>query len=443
MNSPAQKRALFLLWLSLMCCVFEGAARKWLVGDASVWGRVAYLSKDIVMAAFLIQYRVSTNWLATIARPFLYWGLGLLTAGALFSSLSGINPIGSVLTVRTFILLPAAAWAAGCCLPPDALRRYARWACVLAILICPLAVRQFYSPPGSAINRYSTEGEGQVATSGISQRVRATGTFSYITGMGEFATLGVWAGIIVFSMAQARYERWLGYVGLVAALCCALVTVSRAVAMMSIALVGTWALFGGQVGRKVQAIGVIAMAMWLGLAATDAWQEASEITSTVYLRHESSNDDSIAFRLWYQFVLPLQALDYAPLGNGLGSEQAGRTVDAEMLRSGSTFESPWGRTVMELGIIGFFGFLISLGGAFVPCRAWYLASPDATAKIIRTVTGIALAMRAALGFQFNHVASYFFWSMAACILASGNVAREQSIIVKDTKRSLTAPVSIN
>jgi hypothetical protein len=410
-----------LLWLSLMCCVFEGAARKWLVGETSVAGRLAYLSKDIVMAGFLLQHASRNNRLTVIAQPFLTWGLVLLAVGALFSSVSGINPVGAALTIRTFIVLPLAATIAGQCLPANSLRRYAWWVSILAVLICPLGVLQFFSPEGSPINRYSTEGESHISTAGVSERVRATGTFSYITGFGEFAELGVWAGIVTFSLAKGNRERWIGYAGVIAGLLCSLVTVSRAVVLISCGLVGVWALFGGQVGRKLQSAFTIAIVIVAALSSMDWWNAATEITSTVYLRHESARNDSVSHRLWYQFVLPLYAIDVAPMGNGLGSEQQGRTVDIEsQMRGGWTFESPWGRTIMELGVVGFIGFLISWGIAFAPWREAYKVSLSPGSKTALAVTGAALAARAMLGFQFNHVAGYFFWSMAACVLALGN-----------------------
>ena len=421
MDSNLHRRACFLLWLSLVCCVVEGAVRKWAVGDASIAGRLAYLSKDIAMAAFLLISGYSVNPLTQIAKPSLQIGLGLLGVGTLVSSLWGIDPIGGPLTILTFFVLPFAAWRAGSCLPPDAMWRFARWVSLLAVLVCPLGVLQFYSPSGSPINRYSLEGEEHIALSAVSERVRATGTFAYITGFGEFAELAVWAGIVTFSVAQTPRDRWLGYLGLCAGLCCALVTVSRAVVIICIVQLAAWAIYGGQMGQKLKTAAAIVIVSLTVLVVTGRLDEASEITSTVYLRHEAAKNETLAGRLWYHFILPLNAIEWAPMGNGLGGEQAARNIIATNVGPASTFESPWGRTIMELGIIGCLGFLFTLGSAFVPWKAAYKMLPVGGEKAAFAVTGAALATRALLGFQFNHVAAYFFWAMTACVLASGSL----------------------
>ena len=290
---------------------------------------------------------------------------------------------------------------------------------MFAIIIAPLTVRQFFSPPNAWINLYSTEGEG-IATSGISERVRATGTFSYISGLGEFASLAVWAGLVAFSISKNARGRLFGYAGLIAGLVCTFVTVSRAVAVISLAIIAVWAVFGGQLGRKMQSAFVICIVALSAAMASGYWEQASEIGATVYIRHESQDTDTFAYRLWYQFVMPMDALVVAPMGNGIGTEQAGRAASAESVRAGSTYESPWGRTIMELGIAGLLGFLVTLGIAFAPWRAALKALPSGGGRSALVATGAALFTRAALGFQFNHVAAYFFWAMTACVIAIGN-----------------------
>jgi hypothetical protein len=220
-------------------------------------------------------------------------------------------------------------------------------------------------------------------------------------------------------MAQKARQRWLGYVAFFAACCCALVTVSRSVVLISLILIGSWALLGGQIRRKLEVVATIAVVGLVVLMATNRWNEASEVTSTVYLRNEATQNDSFGHRLWYQYVMPLYAVEISPIGNGLGSEQAGRTVGPGAKRAGSTFESPWGRTVMELGVFGLVGFLVTLGVAFAPCKSIFQNLPNGGSKVMLAVTAASLATRALVGFQFNHVAAYFFWAMAACILAMG------------------------
>ncbi len=424
-----RQRAWALVVVSLFCCVFEGAVRKWGVGDATVLGRLAYLSKYIPMAMLLVAPGWGRNPFADRSKRFATLGLAMVALGAAISSFSGINLVGALLTILNCIVLPAAAWQAGRLIPGDALRRLAWWACCMALLMGPLAVVQFYSPAGSRINRYSTTGEG-IATAAVSERVRATGTFSYITGLGEFAMFAVWAGIVTFSTARSDRERWIGYGGLLGGLCCAFASVSRSVTLIALAFLAAWALFGGQLNQKAKSAIAVAVVCFGVLMATGRMQFATEMGSTVYMRHQAAGSDSVAYRLWYSFVLPLNAVWMAPLGHGLGTEQAGRVLSATPVRGESTFESPWGRTIMELGVIGFLGVLVTWGIFIVPWREAFRRCTPGGAKSTLVVTGVALAARGALGYQFNHVAAYFFWVMAACVLALGNAPAFRGAVVR-------------
>jgi hypothetical protein len=405
--------------------VFEGALRKWGVGEASIAAKLAYVSKDIVLATFLVLGLGAPSVLTRIAQPYLVAGLTLLACGAGLSAIFGIDLLGAVLTLKTFFVLPVACLLAGQLLPTDSLRRFARWIAILSVPLAVLGVLQFYSPSNSGLNRYSTMGEDVAATtSGVNERVRATGTFSYISGFGEFAETAVWAGIVTFTIARTVRERLLGYAAVGSGFCCALVTVSRAVALISLALVVVWALVGGQFGRKVRTAFTIAFAALAALFLTQEWDHAEEIVSTVYLRHYSEkNSDTFSGRLWYQFVHPMDALAIAPLGFGLGSQQSATMLEDATRRSQGMFESPWGRTIMEVGILGLLGFFVTLGVVFAPLIAAYRATKRSELRTVLAVTGAALMAKALLGFQFNHVTTYFFWATGASVLSLANGIR--------------------
>jgi hypothetical protein len=413
-----------VLWLSLICCVFEGSMRKWGVGDASVAGRLAYLSKDILLTLLLLLGTGRGHALTSMAQPFMCIGLVMIGIGAVASSVSGIEVVGAVLSIRTLVVLPIAAWFAGRLLPSDSLRRFAIWIAILSLPLAALGVLQFYSPSNSPINQYSTEGE-YVTTAGVSQRIRATGTFSYITGFGEFAPVAVWAGIVTFTLGVTKWSRMLGYAGLAAGMCCAQTTVSRAPVLISLGLVAVWAVAGGQFRRKAQIAGTIAAAGLTVLFFTEKWDAADEIATTTYQRHLSGGD-TFLYRTWYQFVLPMYAMQAAPFGNGLGTEQAGRTATTAGARSESTFESPWGRTIMEFGAIGLIGFLITLGMIFAPLQSAYRMNIRDESRTVLAVTAALLLSKALLGFQFNHVSAYFFWAIGATVLALGSGIQQEN-----------------
>jgi hypothetical protein len=268
------------------------------------------------------------------------------------------------------------------------------------------------------INRYTTVGE-YVATSGVSQRVRATGTFSYISGFGEFAAVAVWAAIVTLTLARTQRERLLGAAGLVAAFACAFVTVSRSVALTAVGLVAVWAFAGGKYGRKAQAALTVALVLFAIVIVTEQWNAAGEIATTVYTRHVTGRD-TFAHRFWYNFIHPLDAIGNSPIGEGLGSQQVMKSLSENARRERAMFESAWGRVIMEIGALGLIGFLITLCLVLAPLSRAYRSTSRGEAATILAVTLAALSARALMGFQFNHVAAYFYWAMAAAALALAN-----------------------
>ncbi len=402
--------------------------RKWVVADTSVAGRIAYVSKYLVLAVFLLLGAGRSSPLIRIAQPYMQIGMILLALGAVTTVASGFEPVGAVLTILTFFVLPLSAYAAGRHLPSDSLRRFAFWIAILSLGMAPLSFRQFYSPAGSWINRYSAEEEKIIiATSGVSERVRATGTFSYIGGLSDFAPVAIWAAIVTFTTARTGRMRWLGYAALAAGMCCAFVTVSRATALISVAFLAVWALAGGQFTRKagtVLTIGAVGLAVVL---LSGKAQTVEEISTTVIQRHAKATKnvqtggDSFSYRFWYQYILPWESVLIAPMGDGLGSQQAKAMLSARSRGLGILFESAWGRTVMELGVPGLLGFLATCCVVFVPLKSAYFANRDGAQRTVLALTAAVLLSKAVVGFQFNHVGAYFFWAIAACVLALGNV----------------------
>jgi hypothetical protein len=428
-----------LLWLSLMCCVFEGAVRKWVVGDASIAARVAYLSKDIVLVAILGLGAGPRNPLTDIASPFLQVGLLLAGIGAMVNAAIQIDPIGAVLTLICLVILPAAAVMIGRLLPPDSLQRFAKWIAILSLPLAMLGVLQFFSPPGSTLNRYSGTAEdasataAKIATAGATDRtaaasvhVRATGTFSYISGFSEFSVMAVWAGIVTFTLARTPRLRWLGYAGLAAGVCCALSTVSRLPVLITLGLLGVWVVAGGQFFRKAQVAITIAGLVLAALLVTGKWQAAEEIVGSVYSRYQNSGNETLLGRAEYSFITPLvESLSVAPFGAGLGTQQqASMTPNVAAIHGP---ESPWGRTILEVGIIGLVGSIVTFGTVFGPLWAAYRMAIRGEARTVLAVTAAMLMSKALGGFQFNHVAAYFFWATSAAVLALGGGIQSSKI----------------
>jgi hypothetical protein len=417
---PTDRSSIFLL-IAVLCCVLEGAARKWLVGDVSVAGRLAYFSKDVAFVAIALFGICTVTRSSLLSKPFIVAGLGLTSLGAMTSSISGISLVGGILSARSFLVLPLAAWVVGQSLPRDSLKKAALWISLISIPVAGLGAVQFFSPAGSVLNRYSTEGE-YVAMTGFDKRVRATGTFSYITGFSNFGNLAVWAGIASLTLARTPTERLIGMAGTVAGFGCTFETVSRAAALISLGIVVTWAVLGGGVIAKMKNGVLFAILVTVGFLLTGWGDDAIEIASAVQTRSEHATDN-LSSRFDYTFIMPLNALYVAPLGGGFGFQQAGRQVLEDLNRLKSSYESAWGRVIMETGIFGLVGVIMTFGAVIKPSWVLYCETADPTTRTVVAVTAATALCFAIVGIHFNHVASFMFWFLAALLLSFDNPTR--------------------
>jgi hypothetical protein len=410
-------RVELILIFALVLCVGEGALRKWVLGDTSFLSRVAYISKDFVFALCILIRPFKWGLESMRLRNGIELGLLLMGAGAVISSISDINFLGSVLSTRTFFILPVAAIYASLSLNEKSIHRIVHFIAVLAVVNAVLSAIQFYTPSTSWINRYSTE-DSFVATVGFADNVRATGSFSYISGLGYFGFFAVWAATMILAKAKHFVQFAWGTIALSSALLCSLVTASRSIGLMVLFQVLAWLIAGSNFGQKIKIVLIVGF-VGIFLFITDSGNELVEIGSVVHRRAAVTNDDLFS-RLEYQFVSPvIQALDLGPMGVGYGTEQAGGGGELAGNRHRSSIESPWGRLILEVGIIGLFGFLITCGTVIAVCIRGFKNS-ETERRSIYMLTGFCLVLNFLVGFQFNHVAGFEFWFMAALITAYSN-----------------------
>ena len=217
-----------------------------------------------------------------------------------------------------------------------------------------LRALQFYSAPGSWINRMAMEGSDAV-TSGFDARVRATGTFAYITGFGNFAIVALAAGIALLAIARSSRMRTLGAWATAAALVCAGTTFSRGVGLGAVGLLAGVAL-NSKTGTKALVTIIAVGAIWWGanLLAGKSSDTIVEILSAPQRRHAHvGSEDTAAARLFRPFAEWFEAIGIAPLGAGVGSEQVAGAYYARGTMAFNRYESEWPRLVMEFVRLGF------------------------------------------------------------------------------------------
>jgi O-antigen ligase len=325
------------------------------------------------------------------------------------------NLVGSILTVRSAIFLPLlAVWVASR-LDAGALARVAHWFVPLVVVNAMLGSVQFYSSPQSIINKYANEAKF-ISTATYSQNIRATGTFSYITGFGIFGAVGVAFGLVILACAKTSQARTIGYATIVGGTICAAATVSRASLLGCIVIFLAWAVLSGRASRVLIGIAVFAAAFYVVAEYTGKLKSTTEILSAAQKRHAAVNDPVLK-----RVIAPLQemlgALDSSPFGDGLGTEQVGGNYYVSGRATFTTFEYDWARIIMEIGVAGFLGVLITYLGALAVLFDYWRTAVDPKLKGMLIAVVLLNGFLFYTGVIFNHVASFYFWALVALAMA--------------------------
>jgi len=401
-----------LLAAGLACCIFDGAVRKWFLFNAppSVQS-LPYFAKDLflllatgcALSRPLPTYRVAVyiQWLLIAS---------LMIGLACLPSLSDFRPVGGLLSLRSMLVLPwlAVLLARGLHGPQDVslLLKVFGWSAVLNAL---LGAAQFYLPAGHFVNaRVTEDAHTHYGSYGNLSRVRATGTFPFINGMGDLAIAATWAGCTL--LLRRPKPSWDGGLFLASGAVCAMAAQSRYGIFFSLAIAGITLLPGG---GKARLLVILGLALALALGRSDEG-EAPTLLEAVVLRHQTS--DSIWERASYS-VQVFNAASEHPTGNGLGSTQAAeRALNAT---DGGKFEAEPARVVCEIGTLGLLGILLSRLSLvlFLGSNASGL-NRGQPAGVACWTTCVALLAYCAVGPSFNHVSSTFLCAMTAVALAS-------------------------
>jgi O-antigen ligase len=410
----------WLMLAAVAACTLEGALRKWAIPRNAEWRYLAYFSKDILLGLCLTQRTwAHKNQLLARAKKWIFPGVSLAVLGCAIAT-TGANMVGAVLTLRSTVVLPLITLALVPKLPRDTVVKSCLMFAALVAINAPLGVVQFFSPTGSWINQYAADSD-VIATSGFNERVRATGTFSYLTGYGVFGDAAIAAGLILLSTSKTPRRSNLAMLTVAGGLICAATTVSRSVLAIGAVLVAMWMVFSKQRTRAMTyAVVIIAIGL-LTIAFLGLWSQTAEIFTTTSRRHEMVHDPATRRLLTLIEAMP-QAISDAPFGNGLGTEQVGGNYYASGRMRFSTTESEWPRIVMEIGVLGYVGVMITYLGSIWVLWSARKSIADTKLKAVFLATILICAAWAFTGVIFNHVTSFYYWAFVAAALALGNEA---------------------
>jgi hypothetical protein len=354
--NKSEKSLRQLVWLYFWLLLFEGALRKWLVPGLS--NALLIVRDPVVIAIYALAVR---------DRIFPTTGLVLwtivLAALSFVASFDGMGTFAVTLygLRADFLHLPLIM------LLPRVLRRedVHRMGYALLVLLLPmalLAVKQFQAGTNSVWN-VGAGGEVGGQLFAAQGRVRASGTFSFATGLASYLALAT-AFLLYDLLGSRRYPRWLTF-SAVPALALTLIISGSRTAVISVLIVCVAGIVAGvrrpaQIRAAFQLI-LLAIVTVIALSwGTRIYHEGMEVQRE---RFESGGGvrTGIVMRFAEDFVAAGNAAFTSPLlGYGLG---VGTNVGAKVLSGRRQFalgEGEWQRVILEGGAV--------LGGAYILLR---------------------------------------------------------------------------
>ncbi|HTL54120.1 MAG TPA: O-antigen ligase family protein [Candidatus Limnocylindrales bacterium] len=405
-----------LLLVALILVVLEGAVRKWLIGSESgFWSYLAYFSKDLAFVGILLWPGQPTrsSALSTFSK-FMVLGGGLFVTGAILSSLRGLNPVGALLTFRAGLLLPVVSLLAARRLIGIRFKHAAFLLAALTLLNCLLGCVQTRLPPEHVLNRYVVNDS---AVTAIESAVRATGTYSYITGMGIMSSVGIWAGMVLLASGRTRMVQLIAVTGIIAGFGCGLTSVSRGPVVVGFLMLFVW-IFASCAGFRAFMASKMAWAFAvLVICGAGFLPQFSRMSRSVIQRHEESNE-TFGQRAFGQLEEAWEAAVLTPFGAGPGTEQIGGNYAATGTMSFTNYETQFPRIIAEAGVLGLAGFLVICIGVIASLQTARRTAPTEGLNAALFATQLLLIPLFYGNVLFNHIASAVVWIIFAAMMAN-------------------------
>jgi len=207
------------------------------------------------------------------------------------------------------------------------------------------------------------------------------------------------------------------HAALVAGIACGLTSVSRGPVLMAALMFLAWLIYSKFWANKITRSLTGALLLFGGAVIFDLTSTIFELGQGLLLRAESAND-TVSDRALGQFDEAVEAIRLAPFGNGLGTEQIGRSAFTLSMLANVTFESQLPRIVLELGVLGLIGFIVVCIGAVAALQVSKRYCVDSGEKAALLATQLFLIASFFSNIIFNHVASAFTWLIFTAVMAA-------------------------
>lgn len=409
------------LVIALMLVIFEGALRKWAFPGSE---RIIYFAKDVFILVAYIGF-LSAHGLK-IPR---FAGAVVLLAvvSAAYGAMEIGNPalpavsLGLVGWKSYFFYIPLIIVVPYAFSSDEQVYRFLNRYLIIIGPIAALGAFQFYSSPGSAVNAYArTSSVGNVSVFEGSNiwHVRATGTFSYITGYSIYAMAMSFLAIGLLGAREWKWKegRWL-YVGLAASVIACLTTGSRA-PVFSIGLLFPFYLIHGFLTGDLA--GKRAVRLFFGLLVLILAVKFGMKEAVTAFQLRATGSGGTIERMFGPLIEPFRLMgNIGIFGFGIGSlHQAASAIVGSSLYTwtgGLIVENESSRVMAELGIVGFVLVYV--------VRIVLLAQAVLFSFKLGTIQGRSMAAAIAMFFAvgvtgtvvFNPTADVYYWFAAGLL----------------------------
>jgi hypothetical protein len=354
-----------MIWLYFWVLIFEGALRKW-IPPLSV---PLLVVRDPLVLLIYVQAarcrRLPIN--GAMVTYFCLLSLFILLALVQITVGIGGGPLVVAYGLRTdFLHLPLIFVIPQVFSYADVLK-LGKWIMILSIPMAGLMVLQYMSPPDSWINAATSADAKQIAF--VEGKIRAAGTFSFVTGAAHFYILA--AAFVIYALAEkpAVYSRWLVWAALFSVVIVQPASGSRTMVLgCGLIAVGaiTFGILNPNRARRIFAMAILIGAAVGALSLTSFFQEAVTSFMTRWDTANAATGGVQRGLVWRFFGAFLDAFDVLPMaglfGKGLGM---GTGAGSTLMTGASQFllaENEWPRVVLESGPL--------LGFSFLAYRVW-------------------------------------------------------------------------
>jgi hypothetical protein len=410
---------------ALVIALFEGALRKWVFPGAQ---ELVYFLKDVFLLGAYLRFFLAPD--LDLRATKLRAPIMLVVLCCMFLMPATINPnIGSILLaaygLKIYVFyIPLMFMMPYLFRNQEEMVRQLTWYALLAIPIGLLGILQWRSGVSSIWNVYADQ-QGMdhtgATTFGFGDRVRVTGTFSYITGHTTFVIFFATLTVALLSLKEIRWKWLLMGFSLPLIIGNAMMGGSRASVVSIGGIVAGFAIasLSGRIGSSKNFTAMLVGG--LAVCAAGTLYFFGEALTHMQLRYQGGKDagETVAFRA---FQMPLDAMkkslnESAFSGYGIGATHPAPEAIRRKLRipapkrKAPVFDTEMGQVLAELGIFGWMGwYFMRVALVFVLIGSYRKCPPGPVKPLVLAAALISIPFLL-LSLVLNHTANILLWAL--------------------------------